>query len=172
MPESRNHALRRAAADLATMAAADRDWLLERLSAAERQRLHAALEPARFDDSMNALSEPGEPRQVEAATDRAAINATSAARQRVLSALASNPSDGWLLSRVVTALPASDRALAMQHAGMRQAQVGISTTRAPSMLDIALRDAVDALGATLPDPITPPDQPESLLRRLLRKVNR
>lgn len=183
MPEQITHALRRAAADLATMAPADRDWLLERLSAAERARLRAALGPARFDDSLKTQAPPGDLPETETSLDRAAINATSAAtsaatstatstaRRRVLGELASSPSDGWLLARVVAALPATERALAAQHPLIHRAEKHTGTTVAPSLVDTALLDVIDELGATLPDHVAPPDRPASMLRRLLRKVN-
>ena len=187
MPEQITLALRRAAADLATMAPADRDWLLERLSAAERARLRAALGPARFDDSLKTQAPPGDLPETKTSLDHAAINATSAAtsaatstatstarstaRRRVLGELASSPSDGWLLARVVAALPATERALAAQHPLIHRAEKHTGTTVAPSLVDTALLDVIDELGATLPDHVAPPDRPASMLHRLLRKVN-
>ena len=179
MPEQITLALRRAAADLATMAPADRDWLLERLSAAERARLRAALGPARFDDSLKTQAPSGDLPETKTSLDRAAINArsaarstaTSTARRRVLGELASSPSDGWLLARVVAALPATERALAAQHPLIHRAEKHTGTTVAPSLVDTALLDVIDELGATLPDHVAPPDRPASMLRRLLRKVN-
>lgn len=175
MPEQITHALRRAAADLATMAPADRDWLLERLSAAQRARLRAALVPARFDDSLKTQAPPGDLPATETSLDRAAINATSAAtsttRRRVLGELASSPSDGWLLARVVAVLPATERALVAQHRLIHRAEKHTGTTVTPSLVDTALLDVIDELGAMLPNHVAPPDRPESMLRRLLRKVN-
>lgn len=171
MPEQTDHALRRAAADLATMAPADRDWLLDRLSVAERARLQAALGPARFDDSLTPQARAGDPPDTANSLESAAISATSTARWRVLSELASSPSDGWLLARVVAALPASDRALAVQHRLIHLTEKHAGTTAAHSLVDTALLDVIDELGALLPDHVAPPDRPESMLRRLLRKVN-
>lgn len=171
MPEQITLALRRAAADLATMAPADRDWLLERLSAAERARLRAALGPARFDDSLKTQAPPGDLPETKTSLDRAAINARSTARRRVLGELASSPSDGWLFARVVAALPATERALAAQHPLIHRAEKHTGTKVAPSLVDTALLDVIDELGATLPDHVAPPDRPASMLHRLLRKVN-
>jgi len=171
MPDPINHALRRAAADLATMAPADRDWLLDRLSTAERARLQAALGPARFDDSLKTHVPPGDLPEIETSLDRAAISPTAAARRRVLSELASSPSDRWLLARVVATLPANDRALARQHPSMPRVESRTGATVESSLVDAALLDVIDEVGATLPDPVVPPDRPASMLRRLLRKVN-
>lgn len=171
MPEPLDQALRRAAADLATMATADRDWLLERLSAAERAKLQAVLGPTQGGDAGTARAQFSNHLDSAATSAHSAHDATWATRQRVLGALASAPADRWLLSRVVAALPTSNKALATGYAQLQHtnsaAEVGVPTP----MLGIALLDAVDELSASLPDTVEPLPRPESILRRLLRKVN-
>jgi hypothetical protein len=98
-------------------------------------------------------------------------NATQETRQRILGALASSPADRWLLSRVVATLPADDKALAMGYAQLQLTNTAGEAAVPTRLLGVALLDAVDELGASLPDTVGQLPRPESLLRRLLRKVN-
>lgn len=171
MPEPLDQALRRAAADLATMAPADRDWLLERLSAAERAQLQAVLGPVQAGDAGNARAQFSDHLDSAATSAHSTHSATWQTRQRLLGALASAPADRWLLSRVMAVLPAEDKALAAGYVRLQPTDRAAEAAVPTRTLSVALLDAIDELGASLPDTAEQLPQPESLLRRLLRKVN-
>jgi hypothetical protein len=171
MPEPIDQALRRAASDLAMMAPADRDWLLAQLSAAERAQLQAVLGPAQVGDAGKARAQFSDHLDSAMTFAHSTRSATWESRQRVLGALASATDDRWLLSRVVAVLPPEEKALATRYARLQPTNGAAEAAVPTRTLGAALLDAVDELSASLPEAVGQLPRPESLLRRLLRKVN-
>ena len=171
MPEPLDQALRRAAADLATMAPADRDWLLDRLSAAERAQLQAVLEPAQAGDADKARAQFSDHLDAAVTSAPSTHSAMWETRQRLLGALALAPADRWLLSRVMAVLPADEKALATGYAQPQPTNSAAGAAVPTRILSVALLDAVDEVSASLPDTVGQLPRPEPLLRRLLRKVH-